>query len=89
LLSLVQERRKNNLTILTMGLSNPINNEKCDPKGRVILERLRWLDRQLAAKVDRKTGKLIRLRLATAEAKRLALEREAEQRRRSGTGGGA
>jgi hypothetical protein len=61
-----------------MGLGNPS-----------IHERLRCLDSQLAAEVDQKTGKLICLRLATAEAKRLALEMEAEQQRRSGAGDGA
>jgi hypothetical protein len=71
-----------------MGLGNPFNNENCNPEGQVVLERLRRLNRQLAAEVNRKTGKLICLRLATAEAKRLALEREAEQRRRGGAGGG-
>jgi hypothetical protein len=81
--------KKGNPSSLTMGLGNPSNNENCDPEGRPVLESLRLLDRQLAAKVDRKTGKLIRLRLAVAEVKRLALQREAEQRRRSGAGGGA
>jgi hypothetical protein len=56
---------------------------------RVVLNRLRLFDRQLAAEVDRKTGKLIRLRLAVAEAKCLVLKREAEQRRHSGATGGA
>jgi hypothetical protein len=70
-----------------MGLGNPFNNENCNPKGRVVLKRLRHLDCQLAAVVDRKTGKLICLRLATAEAKCLALEREAEQRRLGRAGG--
>jgi hypothetical protein len=71
-----------------MGLGNPFNNENCNPEGQVILEHLRVLDHQLDAKVDRKTGELIHLRLATAKAKRLALEREAEQWRSSGAGGG-
>jgi hypothetical protein len=72
-----------------MGLGNPSNNENCNPKGCLVLEPLRLLDRQLAAEVDRKTGELIRLWLAVAEAKRLALQKEAEQRRRGCAGGGA
>jgi hypothetical protein len=69
-----------------MGLGNPPNNENCNPEGRVVLERLRLLDRQLASEVDRKTVKLILLRLATAKAKRLTLEREAKQWRRGSAG---
>jgi hypothetical protein len=72
---------------MALGKSSPDKN--CDPKGQVVLERLRWLNRQLAAKVDWKTTKLIRLREATAEAKHLALAQEAEQRRRGGPGGDA
>jgi hypothetical protein len=71
-----------------MGLGNPPNNENCDPEGRVVPKRLRHLDCQLAAEVDRNTSKLILLRLSTAEAKRFALEREAKQRRPRGAGGG-
>jgi hypothetical protein len=69
---LSSREKKNNPSILTMGLSNPFNNENCNPEGRVVLERLSRIDHQFATKVNRKTGKLIRLRLATAEAKRLA-----------------
>jgi hypothetical protein len=83
------QEKKGNTSSLTMGLGNPSSNENCDPKGRLVLERLRLLDRQLAAEVDPKTGELIRLRLAVAEAKRLALQREAKQQRRGGAGGGA
>jgi hypothetical protein len=79
-----REKKENPLNP-TMGLGNPFNNENCDPN---VLERLRRLYRQLAAEVDQKTGELIYLRLATVEAKRLALEREAEQRRHGGAGGG-
>jgi hypothetical protein len=43
-----------------MGFGNPFNNENWDPEGRVVLQPLRRLDRQLAAKVDRKTGELMR-----------------------------
>jgi hypothetical protein len=64
-------------------------NENHDPDGGVAeLERLRRLDRELAAEVNRKTEELIRLCLAVAEAKRLALLREAEWRRQQGGGGG-
>jgi hypothetical protein len=55
--------------------------ENWDPEGRLVLDHLRLLDRQLVANTDRKTGKLIRLRLAMAEAKRLALQREEDQQR--------
>jgi hypothetical protein len=80
--------KEENPSNLIMGLGNPPNNENCDPKGRVLLEHLRCLNRQLAAEVNRKTGELIILRLTTAEAKHFALERDAEQRRRGGAGGG-
>jgi phosphoribosylformylglycinamidine (FGAM) synthase PurS component len=72
-----------------MDLGKSSNHEKCDPEGQAVLKRLRQLDRQLAAEVDWKTVKLIRLRAATAKAKRLALAQEAEQRRHSGPGGDA
>jgi hypothetical protein len=62
--------------------------ENHDPELELELERLRSLDRELAAEVERKTAELIRLRLAVAEAKRLALLREAEWRRRQGGEGG-
>jgi hypothetical protein len=62
--------------------------ENHDPELKLELERLRSLDCELAAEVDRKTSELIRLRLAVAEAKRLALLREAEWRRQQvGEGG--
>jgi hypothetical protein len=64
------------------------NDENHNPELELELERLRSLDRELAAEVDRKTSELIRLRLAVAEAKRLALLREAEWRRRQGGEGG-
>jgi hypothetical protein len=60
------------------------NDENHDPELELELERLRSLDRELAAEVDRKTSELIRLRLAVAEAKRLALLRETEWRGRQG-----
>jgi hypothetical protein len=60
------------------------NDETNDPELELELERLRSFDRKLAAEVDRKTSELIRLRLAVAEAKRLALLRETEWRRRQG-----
>jgi hypothetical protein len=60
------------------------NDETNDPELELELERLRSFDRKLAARVDRKTSELIRLRLAVAEAKRLALLRETEWRRRQG-----
>lgn len=41
--------------------------------GDAELERLHSVNRMLAAEVDRKTGELFLLRLAVAEAKRLAL----------------
>jgi hypothetical protein len=64
-------------------------NENHDPEGGAAeLERLRRLDHKLAAEVNRKTGELIRLHLAVAKAKRLALLREAERRRRQGGEGG-
>jgi hypothetical protein len=59
-------------------------NKNHDPGLEVELERLRRLDRELAAEVDRKTAELVRLRLAVAKAKRLALLREAEGSRRQG-----
>jgi hypothetical protein len=52
-------------------------NENHDSELQLELERLRRLDRELAAEVNRKTGELIRLCLAVAKAKRLALLREA------------
>jgi hypothetical protein len=64
------------------------NDENHDPELKLELERLRSLDRELAAEVDRKTSELIRLRSAVAEFKRLALLREAEWRRRQGGEGG-
>jgi hypothetical protein len=64
------------------------NDENHNPELELELDRLRSLDRELAAEVDRKTSELIRLRLAVAEAKRLALLREAEWRRRQGGEGG-
>jgi hypothetical protein len=64
------------------------NDENCDPELEVELERLRSLDCELAAEVDRKTSELIRLRSAVAKAKRLALLRETEWRRRQGGEGG-
>jgi hypothetical protein len=63
-------------------------NKNHDPGLELELARLRRLDRELAAEVNRKTGELIRLQLAVAEAKRLALLREAEWRRRQGGEGG-
>jgi hypothetical protein len=64
------------------------NDKNHDPELKLELERLPSLDRGLAAEVDRKTSELIRLRLAVAEAKRLALLREAEWRRQQGGEGG-
>jgi hypothetical protein len=64
------------------------NDENFDPKLELEHVELRRIDRELAAEVDRKTSDLIRLRLAVAEAKRLALLREAEWRRRQDVGGG-
>jgi hypothetical protein len=64
------------------------NDKNFDPKLELELVELRRIDRELAAEVDRKTSDLIRLRLAVAEAKRLALLREAEWRRRQDVGGG-
>jgi hypothetical protein len=61
------------------------NDETNDPELELELERLRSFDRKLAAEVDRKTSELIRLRLAVAEAKRLALLRETEWRRGQGS----
>jgi hypothetical protein len=58
--------KKDNPSSLTLGLGNPSNNENCHPEGRLVLERLRLLDRQLAAEVSRKTSELICLRLAVA-----------------------
>jgi hypothetical protein len=64
-------------------------NKNYDPDGGVAeLEPLRRLDCELNAEVNRKTEELIRLRLAVAEAKRLALLREAEWRRQQSGGGG-
>jgi hypothetical protein len=64
-------------------------NENYDPKeGLAELKRLRRLDCELAAEVNRKMEEVIRLRLAVAKAKRLALLREAEWRRQQGGGGG-
>jgi hypothetical protein len=80
--------KKENPSNPIVGLDNPFNNKNCEPEGRVVLKRLCRLDHQLAAEVNRKTGILIRLRLATAKAKRLALEREAKQRGHGGAGGG-
>jgi hypothetical protein len=65
------------------------HDENSNPEGQAVLERLRRLDRWLTAEVDSKTAELIRLRAATAEAKRLALARKAEQPRRGGPGGDA
>jgi hypothetical protein len=63
------------------------NDENFDPELELELERLRRLDRELAAEVDKKTSELIRLRLAVAKTKRLALVRETEWRRQqSGEG---
>jgi hypothetical protein len=59
-------------------------NENHDPGLELELERLRSLDRELAAEVERKTAELICLRLAVAKAKRFALLREAEWRRQQG-----
>jgi hypothetical protein len=64
------------------------NDENHDPGLELELKRLRSLDHELAAEVDRKTAELICLRLAVAEAKRLALLREAEWRQRQGGEGG-
>jgi hypothetical protein len=64
------------------------NDENHDPELELELERLRSLYRDLAAEVDRKTSELIRLRLIVAEAKHLALLREAEWRRGQGGEGG-
>jgi hypothetical protein len=63
-------------------------NENHDPGLELELERLRRLNRKPSAEVNRKTGELICLRLAVADAKRLALLREAEWRRRQGGEGG-
>jgi hypothetical protein len=59
----------------------PKNDENFDPKLKIKLVELRRIDRELAAEVDRKTSELIRLRLAVAEQRHLALAREAEWRR--------
>jgi hypothetical protein len=72
-----------------MALGKSSNDKNCDPEGQVVLERLLRIDLRLAAEVDWKTAKLIRLRAATAKAKNPALAREAEQRRRGGPGGDA
>jgi hypothetical protein len=64
------------------------NDKNCDPKLELELVELRHINRELAAEVDRKTSELIRLRLACAEARRLALAREAEWRRWQDGGGG-
>jgi hypothetical protein len=64
------------------------NDENFDPKLKLELVELRRIDRELAAEVDGKTSELIRLCLAVAEAKRLALMREAEWRRRQDGGAG-
>jgi hypothetical protein len=50
------------------------------PRLELKLDRLHSLDRTLAAEVERKTAKLVRLRLAISEAKRVALLREAKWR---------
>jgi hypothetical protein len=64
-------------------------NENYNPDGgAAMLERLRRLDRELAAEVNKNTEELICLRLAVAEAKRLALLREAQWRRQQGGRGG-
>jgi hypothetical protein len=60
------------------------NDENHDPGLELELERLRSLDLELAAEVERKTAELVRLCLAVAEAKRLALLREAEWRQQQG-----
>jgi hypothetical protein len=72
-----------------MALGKLPHGENSDPEGQAVLERLRRLDRLLAAEVNLKTAKLIRLRASLAEAKCLALARNAEQRRRGGPGGDA
>jgi hypothetical protein len=66
----------------------PENDENFDPKLELELVELRRIDRELAAEVDRKTSELIRLRLAVAKQRRLALAREAEWRRRQDGRGG-
>jgi hypothetical protein len=65
------------------------HDKNSDPEGQAVLKRLCRLDRRLAAEVNSKTAKLICLRAAKAEVKRLALARKAEQRRRGGPGGDA
>jgi hypothetical protein len=66
----------------------PKNDENFDPKLEIKLVELRRIDRELVAEVDRKTSELIRLRLAVAEQRRLALARKAEWRRQiDGRGG--
>jgi hypothetical protein len=66
-----------------------VKNEKnFDPKLELELLELRSIDRELAAEVDWKTSELIRLRLAVAEVKRLALLRETEWRHWQGGKGG-
>jgi hypothetical protein len=72
-----------------MALGKSSNDKKCDPEGQAVLKRLRQLNRRLTAVVDWKNAELICLSAATAEAKHLALAREAEQRRRGGPGGDA
>jgi hypothetical protein len=54
----------------------------------VELERLRALDRALREEVERKLEEIRILRIETAEAKRQALQRESEWRRRQGGEGG-
>jgi hypothetical protein len=66
----------------------PKNDENFYPKLEIKLVELRRIDRELVAEVDRKTSELIRLRLAVAEQRRLALAREAEWRHRQDGRGG-
>jgi hypothetical protein len=44
-----------------MALGKSSNDKNCDPERQAVLERLRRLDRQLAAEVDWKTAELIHL----------------------------
>jgi hypothetical protein len=64
------------------------NKENVNHQLELELKELHRLDLELAAKVEPKTEALVLLCQAVAEAKRLALAREAEWRRRQGGCGG-